>query len=233
MSGYVRADTANPTGFRPQYQRLGSTLPDWKVAAAQRDAIARRQALVLSGHQRAAMLNAAMIDAHARGVALPRVRGLGGLGALDTSSRMVSGEKYYFHFSCNSPILIGCPSPNDINKSLAGDSNFTNVQSGPEAHGFVVSFTYNGQGSNVMDAGLEMGQVINSNLTGLQDFSFVSADGPGGSTGGAVATNTQYTPPPPGSSGSGSWESFLAGMGLTVGVGTLLAVGVAIVVLKS
>jgi hypothetical protein len=228
LSGYVQASTDNPTGWRPQYTRLGAErapinkLPDWKVAAAARDRRARRNGIVAAGRQQMAGLSAAIVDARARGVRFnPR---LSGLGSLDPNSLIVSGGQYFFHMGCGG-IFIGCPqNMSDVNNSLSGDSNFSNVQASPESTGFVVSFTYAGQGggySSIQSVGMEMAQVISSNLTGLQSISFLSADGPTGLP--APAGTSGITPPP--TPPSSSWTSWLAAMGLSATAGAAVAIG--------
>lgn len=183
LSGYVRASTDNPTGWRPQYQRLGAAymlanrMPNWKAVAAQRDAIAQRNAQLVAHHHRLTMAHAAMIDAHARGAQLPRFRGLSGLGYLDPGTPMVKGTNYVFHFTCGLVGTVGCPSLLSISKAIATDSNFSNAQASFEGTGGVmVSFTYTGQGSIVINAANEMAQVIQSNVIGYARFVFVSAD---------------------------------------------------------
>jgi len=241
LSGYVVADTSNATGFRPQYTRLGtelsavSRLPNWKAAAAARDAGSRRQAAMNAGLQRAAMIRASMVDAHARGDRTQvRMAGLGSLGTLDPNGTIVSGGQYFFHMGCGG-IFIGCPqNMNDVNQSLAGDSNFSNVQASPESTGFVVSFTYTGAGggySSIQSVGMEMAQVISSNLTGLQSISFLSADGPVSSGSPASsAPGSGYTPPPPPAQGF-NWTQLLASMGLSGAAGAaIVLVGVFLLV---
>lgn len=170
MGGYVVADTSNPTGFRPQYTRLGEqlgpmrVLPDWKTAVALRDGRIRQQSAVASNRRRANMARAAAVDAQARGARFnPQLSGLG-LVPLDLSGQMTQGATYTFHFQASGFGVI--PSPSQVSQAVAADTNFVNVIAASEANGIKVLFTYNGQGSTLGQAGLEMQNVIQSALHG-------------------------------------------------------------------
>lgn len=226
---YVRANTQTSNGWRPGSVRLGALLhpaahlPDWKVAAARLDQAARRRRSRAAVHQAARGRLAAFNDALVR---RDRTALAGMLGSLDPNSKIVSGGQYFFHMGCGG-IFIGCPqNMNDVNQSLAGDSNFSNVQASPESTGFVVSCTYSGAGggySSVQSVGMEMAQVISSNLSGLQSISFLSADGPTGTP--AAPGTTAYTPGGDGSSPQGfSLTQLLASMGLSGAAGAAIGI---------
>lgn len=104
---------------------------------------------------------------------------LSGLSGIDLDGRMVSGGSYSFYFNIGRLGLAVDPA--DVTKWVATDSNFKNpgatVQSGWLTNQIVVAFTYNGRGSNVRNAGLEMQNVINSRMH-LTKLYFDSADGP-------------------------------------------------------
>lgn len=182
---YYRASTGNPLGWRnPGTVTLGNMMlhagPDWKTVAAQHDAAIRAGQQIKQARQRAANHRMHQVDAAARGdrvrVRMPR---LSGLGSLDPSSQMVRGATYVFHFTCAIGFGIGCPSLDAVRSALLTDSNFRNPAPLLEGNGgMAISFQYNGQGSNILQAAGEMSSVIQSNVFGYARFVFVSADGP-------------------------------------------------------
>lgn len=101
--------------------------------------------------------------------------------SLDLNTQMVQGQTYTFHFHW--PLSLNVPAPQDVVNSLSGDSNFGSPVAATEQGGTKVDFIYQGQGSNVGDAGTEMQNVINDNLPSLSHgvfvgfyYAFTSAD---------------------------------------------------------
>lgn len=203
LSGYVRASTDNPTGWRPQYTRLGSELgsvnrmlPDWKTAAAARDRSARLHSAIAAGRQRVAMAQASRIDAHARG---DMSGGLGSLGInpiADLTAQMVRGAQYVFHFS-GAFTLAGNALPG-IAKKISADTNFLNPVASQESGGIQVNFTYNGVQSTIAQAAAEMQNVLGTwdplNPFGIGARFYAAEGGPAIS----VAGKTVYTISPDG-----------------------------------
>lgn len=180
---YYRADTTPDQGWRPGTVALGSIPngPNWQVSMARRNAQIGALRQWRTNGQSAQMSRNIAVDAAARGVALPvrRRRTLSGLGSLDSSSQMVRGATYVFHFTCAIGLGIGCPSTSAVNSAVATDANFKNPSAGLESNGgMFVSFQYNGQGSNIVQAAAEMASVIQSNVFGYARFVFIGADGP-------------------------------------------------------
>jgi len=209
LSGYVRASTDNPTGWRPQYVRLGAAFapanqaPDWKAAAAARDAACRRQGFVAAAQQRAQMAHATMIDAHARGDRTRvRMAGLGCLGTLDLGTQMVPRAQYIFHFTYGGVLGLRVD-PIAMQKALAASTNFAGVSAGIDPSGVHVQFTYNGGGNySLGSAANEMQAALNVySVTGIgTNLVFASADGgpatPARSAGALVSQNgtiSQYS----------------------------------------
>jgi hypothetical protein len=196
---YLRASTANPNGWRPGTVRLGEMrrpVQDWKVAVANHAAAQHAYDQQQKASRGRAMAGMALVDARARGVRMPvRGRGLSGMGSLDPSSQMVKGATYVFHFTCAIGLGIGCPSLDSVRNAVATDANFANPSPGLEGNGgMYVAFSYNGQGSNIIQAAGEMANVIQSNVFGYARFVFVSADGPAISSAATViATNPDGT----------------------------------------
>ncbi len=113
---------------------------------------------------------------------VPRVNSnvrLSGLAGADLDAAMVQGANYTFLFNYGRAGIAQDPA--DVSKWVATDSNFKNpvstVKSGFFSNQVAVSFTYNGKGSSVRNAGVEMQNVINSRLT-LTRLYFDSAEGP-------------------------------------------------------
>jgi len=229
---YIRANTGNPLGWRGNTVTLGNMVrhngPDWKDVAAHHDAMIRAGRQRNAARQRDAQYRMQMVDAAARGDRTRvRVPSLSGLGGLDVSSQMVPGQTYVFHFTCSIGFGIGCPSLDAVRNAILTDSNFANPTPLLDGNGgMAISFQYNGQGSNILQAAGEMASVIQSNVSGYARFVFVSADGPGGTLTAPGNPDNNNNP------STFNWSSFLAGMGLSVGVGTALAVGLGVLLLK-
>ena len=187
---YVKASTANPTGWRQGTYRLGDlqsgNAPDWKVAAAMlsHGQAVQRHAAAVARNRRMAHLSA--IDAAARGGYIPQLTGkrnkrrLSGLGlnSINLQGQMVNGFPYVFHFSWGA-LGIGID-PGSIAATIAADSNFANPVAAAESGGMQVAFTYAGQGSTVANAGAEMQSVINNNpqmLGFVTTLNFYAAEG--------------------------------------------------------
>jgi hypothetical protein len=232
---YIQASTDNPLGFRPGTVRLGYLSsgrhhgPDWKAVVAQQNRTAQMYQQRAAVRNRAAAHNADMIDAAARGATSPVLyRGLSGLGFnfVNPSTQMTQGQQYVFHFTWSG--LGITPDMSSISAQIASDSNFQNPVAAAESGGVQVAFTYNGQGSNIASAGGEMQSVINTfGLMGIANgLSFSGAE--------LLSQSTAPGATPPGQQpgSSFSWSAFLTGLGLSVGVGTALAVGLGIVLLK-
>lgn len=179
---YYRADTTNSQGWRPGTVALGALPngPNYQVAVARRNAQIGALRQWRTNGQRAQMARNIAVDAAARGVRVPvRRRTLSGLGSLDPGSQMVKGATYVFHFTCAIGLGIGCPSTDAVNSAVSTDANFKNPAAGLENNGgMYVSFQYNGQGSNIVQASAEMASVIQSNVFGYARFVFIGADGP-------------------------------------------------------
>jgi hypothetical protein len=254
---YFRASTDNPLGWRPNVIRLGNPYslqhrgPDWKVVVAQRDAAMSTAEQIRTRSQRSARARINANDAHMRGSIVPvRYPGLSGLGFLPNTAQMVQGAQYIFHFT-GPNTLVSALSP-ALSTQIAADTNFGNPVVSAESTGMRVSFVYQGQGSNVGDAGGEMQNVLKSQSIFSNGFLFSGAEGgpvmavSGGTpvtidnngvlrdaNGNVISANTSN----PGddqqnSSSAFNWTSFLEGMGLSVGVGTALAVGLAVLIFK-
>jgi len=170
--------------------------PDWKTVAAQHAAALRAGKQIHAAHQNRQRRRMNAIDAAARGdrtrVRMPR---LSGLGSLDPSSQMVKGATYVFHFTCAIGFGIGCPSLDAVRSAVATDANFANPAPLLEGNGgMAVSFRYNGQQSNIVQAAAEMASVIQSNVFGYARFVFTGADGPAVSVSQVpVSTNSDGT----------------------------------------
>jgi hypothetical protein len=160
---------------------------------------------------------------------------------------MVIGANYAFRFTCG--LLgssVGCPALADVADAVRTDSNFSNPVAGFSGSGtIVVSFTYAGRGSNILNAALEMAQVIQSNVSGYARFVFVSAEGPtatgntqqagnnaqgGNDSSGQDSSNSggsglSYPGAPDGSQApqGTSWSTYaLAGVGIVLGAKVIM-----------
>lgn len=275
---YFRASTGNPLGWRGNVATLGNEIrhsgPDWKTVAAQHDAAVRAGQQMRQRRQRDAQYRMARVDAAARGdrtrVRIPRLSGLGGL---DLASQMERGAQYVFHFTGPNTLVSALSTA--LRNQIAADTNFGNPVVSAEATGMRVSFTYQGQGSTVGNAGAEMQSVLKSQTAFSNGFLFSGAEGGPVITTTPAAGKTIFTTSPDGSiiqysdgtvfdmtsgitydasgnpisaspsanAGAGNqpnnndkstfnWSDFLAGFGLSTGIGTALAVGLGIVLLK-
>lgn len=173
MSGYIAASTANTLGWRPSTMLSGPSGVDWKTSVAHRDAqhaaARRRHDMRRAGEHRRAVLH----DAHARGGDVVALSGLG-LAALDLNAQMMPGASYLFHFTYG---WLGLKvDPQKLASIIAGDGNFRNPVGAVESSGIQISFTYNGKGSTVGNAGREMQNVANDWL-GLNPILFAAAEG--------------------------------------------------------
>lgn len=197
LSGYMRASTDNPNGWRPEYTRLsGPGLPDWKTVVAVREAQSRQQQQGIAALQRSEMRKLAYYDAVARGVGL---RGLGtlGIGGLALNSAPIQGLNYTFYFQQSSFLGIssGLPGMQALAAQVATDANFGNPSAVTmkDRVTVAVTFTYMqqpGPGTTIGTVGGEMENVINTwGLMGLMGLNFVGADG--GKAVVAAQTSTQ------------------------------------------
>lgn len=259
---YFRASTGNPLGWRSGTVTLGNAVrhngPDWKTVAAHHDASVRAGRSRHRAMQRANDYRMSLVDAAARGdrtrVRMPGLRGLSGL--LSNSTQMVQGAQYVFHFT--GPNLLVSALSGGLRNQIAADTNFSNPVVSAETNGMRVEFIYNGQGSNIGDAGAEMQNVLKSQSIFSNGFLFSGAEGgpatvPGSSgsqvfvgpdgilrdaSGNVVSANTSN----PGDKSSNDnnnngstfdWSSFWEGMGLSAGVGTALTIGLAFLVFRN
>lgn len=230
MGLYVRADTSNPAGWRPNYRPLSGLAngPNWKAVQASRSRSARRQANGLAALQQHNSVKLALLDASARGV-LPR--GLSFFGSLPTGAAMTNGATYVFAFSMS--FLGFNPSTSDVVSAISTDSNFGSPSAWYDSNGNLnIQFVYQGQGSNVLGAAGEIVNVLNGNLGVTQSlvgssFTFVSADGGSSPTPG-LSTPLPQPPTNPGNGSGFNWSSLFAGGAIaTVGLfvlGTIVLV---------
>ena len=252
-----RPGTVQGLGYMSSSRQNG---PDWKTVAAQHQAATRAHQHHQRQRQRANAHRMAVVDAAARGdrtrVRMPRMlSGLGGLGMLSNSAQMVQGAQYVFHFT--GPNTTVAAFSGSLRNQIAADTNFQNPVVTAEPSGMRVTFIYQGQGSTIGDAGAEMQNVLRSQTFFSNGFMFSGAEGgpqivPGSqgsqvfigpdgilrdANGNVISANTSN----PGdqsnnNNGGGStfdWSSFWEGMGLSAGVGTALAVGLGILILKN
>ncbi|MBZ5532613.1 MAG: hypothetical protein LAO20_14365 [Acidobacteriia bacterium] len=234
---YMRANTDNPNGWRPGTVRTLGELrrlshPDWKASAAAMDHAQRMQHIHAAAARHAHMIRLTRDDAFARGVHAP-VR-LSGLGTLDPGSTMVIGGNYVFQFNVSCGLFGVCVglATSDIVSALKSDSNFRNVTPTPApGGGYLISFVYSGQGSIVLNAGMEMAKVLSDNISNAS-FTFVSASGP--ATDAPVSPGLVYSDQAPSGSSNPPFDisSLFSGLGVGTVGGIALTIG-AIVLIKN
>ncbi|HLW53232.1 MAG TPA: hypothetical protein VKW06_10355 [Candidatus Angelobacter sp.] len=183
---YIRANTQNSNGWRPNTVRLGSMshpaakAPNWANSVQRLEGKQRAAYVHARNAQRHEQRTGQIQDANARRSHTPNLSGLGAY--IPGNTQMVQGATYLFHFS-GSAIGASMTNMDTLRSKIAADSNFLNPVVTAESTGLQVNFVYNGQGATVATAGAEMQNVL-SNWSWFdplsqagRGYSFASAEG--------------------------------------------------------
>jgi hypothetical protein len=255
-----RPGTVQGLGYMSSARENGpdwKTVAEQHAAASRAQQHHHRQRQRANDH-RMAIVDAAARGDRTR-VRTPRLSGLGSI--LSSATQMVNGAQYTFHFK-KTGVTLGTTDMGALAATVAADGNFLTPVASDEPNGFQIRFIYNGPGTtgsdNVGNMGAEMQKVINDkNANGIGVFSqalFSSAEGgpllTGGSgtpvfvgpdgivrdaSGNVISSNTSNPGDQSNNNNGGSsfsWPAFLEGMGLSVGVGTALAAGLAFLIFR-